>query len=67
MDFITDLPVSQGFNSLFVVVVCLSKPTVIAPCNITITAEEMAKLDMNHIWKQTGLPQAYYYLLLLAS
>ena len=57
MDFITDLPVSQGFNSLFIVVDCLSKATIIAPCNKTITAEETAKLYMNHVWRQTGLPQ----------
>ena len=57
MDFMTDLPVSQGFDSLFVVVDCLSKATIIAPCNKTITAEETAKLYMNHVWRHTGLPQ----------
>ena len=57
MDFITDLPVSQGFNSLFGVVDRLSKATIIAPCNKTITAKETAKLYMNHIWRCTGLPQ----------
>ena len=57
MDFITDLPVSQGFDSLFVVVDRLSKATIIAPCNKTITAEETAKLYMNHVWRRTGLPQ----------
>ena len=49
MDFITDLPVSQGFDSLFVVVDCLSKATIIAPCNKTITAEETVKLYMNQV------------------
>ena len=57
MDFITDLPVSQGFDSLFVVVDCLSKATIIVPCNKTITAEETAKVYMNHVWRCTGLPQ----------
>ena len=57
MDFITDLPVSQGFDSLFMVVDRLSKATIIAPCNKTITAEETANLYMNHIWRRTGLPQ----------
>ena len=57
MDFITDLPVSQGFDSLFVVVDRLSKATIIVPCNKTITAEETAKLYMNHVWRHTGLPQ----------
>ena len=57
MDFIMDLPVSQGFDSLFIVVDCLSKATVIVPCNKTFTDEETAKLYMNHIWRRTGLPQ----------
>jgi hypothetical protein len=57
MDFITDLPVSQGFDSLFVVVDRLSKATIIVACNKTITAEETAKLYMNHVWRRTGLPQ----------
>ena len=57
MDFIPDLPVSQGFNSLFIVVDHLSKATIITPCNKTITAKETAKLYMNHVWKRTGLPQ----------
>ena len=57
MDFITDLPVSQGFDSLFVVVDHLSKATIIAPCNKIITAKETAKLYMNHVWRHTGLPQ----------
>ena len=57
MDFITDLPVSQGFDSLFIVVDHLSKATIIVPCNKTITAKETAKLYMNHVWRRTGLPQ----------
>ena len=57
MDFITDLPVSQGFDSLFIVVDRLSKATIIVPCNKTITAKETAKLYMNHVWRCTGLPQ----------
>ena len=57
MDFIMDLPISQGFDSLIIVVDRLSKGTIIAPCNKTITAEETAKLYMNHAWRHTGLPQ----------
>src|SRR6202158_3836631 len=56
MDFITDLPTSQGYDSLFVVVDRLSKATIITPCNKTITAEETSKLYMENVWRRTGLP-----------
>jgi Integrase core domain len=57
MDFITDLPVSQGYDSLFVVVDRLSKATIVTPCNKTITAEETSKLYMKNVWRRTGLPR----------
>jgi hypothetical protein len=50
MDFITNLPLSKGYDSLFVVVDRLSKVVVVAPCNKTITAVETAKLYMDHVW-----------------
>jgi hypothetical protein len=56
MDFITDLPKSQGYGSLFVVEDHLSKATIISPCTKTITAEETSKLYMNNVWRRTGLP-----------
>jgi len=56
MDFITDLPTSQGYDSLFVVIDCLSKATIISPCTKTITAKETAKLYMENVWRRTGLP-----------
>ena len=56
MDFITDLPVSQRYDSLFVVVDHLSKATIVTPCTKTITAEETSKLYINSIWRRTGLP-----------
>jgi hypothetical protein len=56
MDFITDLPNSQGYDSLFVVVDRLSKATIISPCTKTITAEETSKLYMDNVWRRTGLP-----------
>ena len=57
MDFIMDLPLSKGYDSLFVVVNQLSDATVLAPCNKTITANEMAQLYIDHVWKRTGLPK----------
>ena len=57
MDFITDLPNSQGYDSLFVVVDRLSKATIVTPCTKTITAEETSKLYMDNVWRRTGLPR----------
>ena len=56
MDFIIDLPLSKGYNSLFVVVDRLSKATILSPCNKTITAEETSQLYLSNVWKRTGLP-----------
>jgi hypothetical protein len=49
MDFITELPISQGYDSLFVVVDCLSKATIVTPCTKTITAKETSKLYMKNV------------------
>src|SRR6266404_8733135 len=57
MDFITALPISLGFDSLFVVVDQFSKATIIVPCCKTIMADETSQLYMNNVWRQTGLPQ----------
>jgi hypothetical protein len=56
MDFVTDLPLSNTFDSLFVVVDRFSKATILTPCNKTITAIETADLYMNNVWRRTGLP-----------
>ena len=57
MDFIVDLPLSKGYDLLFVVVDRLSKATILAPCNKTITADETAQLYIEHMWRRTGLPK----------
>jgi hypothetical protein len=45
MDFITDLPISNGFDSIFIVVdQGLSKGVILCPCNKTIDAEGTIKL-----------------------
>lgn len=58
MDYITGLPKSKGYDSIYVVVDhgC-SKAAVIVPCHSTITAEGTAKLYQNHVWKRFGLPR----------
>jgi hypothetical protein len=57
MDFITDLPLVKGFDSILVVVdQGLSKGVILIPCNKTITAEGTAKLLLNNLYKRFGLP-----------
>src|SRR5258705_2471254 len=57
MDFITDLPESNGFNSIFVMVnQGLSKGVILSPCNKTITAIETAELYVREVFERYGLP-----------
>jgi hypothetical protein len=57
MDFITDLPLSDGFDSIFVVVdQGLSKGVILCACNKTITALQTADLFIRDVFKQFGLP-----------
>ena len=57
MDFITDLPPIQNFDSILVVVdQGLSKGVILIPCSKTVTAEETAKLLLDNLYKRFGLP-----------
>ena len=57
MDFITDLPPINGFDSILVVVdQGLTKGVILTPCNKTITAEDMGKLLLENLYKRFGLP-----------
>src|ERR1700724_278478 len=59
-DFITDLPVSDGFDSLMVVVDHGSTKGVISiPCNKTIDTEQTALNYIEHVYKQFGLPTSF--------
>jgi len=57
MDFVTDLPSMHGHDSIFVVIDCFSKATIIAPCRKDITAEQTSKLYLEQVWQRTGLLQ----------
>ena len=57
VDFITDLPLSNSFNSILTVVDWFSKETEFIPCNKTVTALDTAKLYLFHVWKDHGLPR----------
>ncbi len=57
LDFITKLPVSQGYDSILMVTDhdC-TKAAVFIPCRESMTAEETAGLIVQHIFPRFGLP-----------
>ena len=56
MDMITDLPVSNGYDSILAVVDHgLTKGVIIIPCNKTLAADQCAKLLLDNIYKRFGL------------
>jgi hypothetical protein len=58
MDFITDLPTSDGFDSIFVVLDRLSKMGHFFPCNKSIDAKETSRLYLDNIYRHHGLPDS---------
>jgi len=58
MDFIIDLPVLQGYDSILTVIDHHSKAIILSPCYKTITAEQTSQLLVDNVWKRTGIPKA---------
>ena len=56
MDFIEQLPPSDGFTAILVVVDRLSKQVVFVPTHDTITSPELAKLFLLHVFSKHGVP-----------
>ncbi|MBW0556803.1 hypothetical protein O181_096518 [Austropuccinia psidii MF-1] len=56
MDFITQLPFSNNFYSILVVVDRFSKMAIFIPAYGTITALELAKIFISHVFSKHGLP-----------
>ena len=56
MDFIEQLPSSDGFTSILIVVDCLSKQGIFIPTYDTITSPELAKLFVVHVFSKHGVP-----------
>src|ERR1035438_6752333 len=56
MDFITDLLISAGHDSILVVVDCLSKMAHFIPRSKSITSEQTASLVFQHVVHLHGLP-----------
>ena len=56
-DLITDLPGSNGADSILTVVDRLTKMAHCIPCRKTTTAEELAELMLRNVWKIHGTPR----------
>ncbi|QRV75096.1 Retrovirus-related Pol polyprotein from transposon [Ceratobasidium sp. AG-Ba] len=57
LDFIMDLPESQGYNAILVIVDKLTRYAHFIPCTTKINEVETAALFCEHIWSQYGLPR----------
>ena len=56
MDFIEELPLSGGFNSILVISDRSSKQGIFIACDIHITAPELARLFLIHVFSKHGVP-----------
>lgn len=57
MDFITELPLCEGFDAILVVVDHMTRLAHFLPCNSTITAKETAELFLKEIIRLHGIPK----------
>jgi len=57
-DFITKLPLAQGYNSILVVVDRLTKMVHFIPTTEKTSAEGLARLFRDNVWKLHGLPES---------
>jgi len=55
MDFVTELPWSNGNEAIWVVVDQLTKMRHLVPCRTRIDAPSLADLFLDNIWKHHGL------------
>ena len=56
MDFIEQLPKSDGFTAILVVVDRLSKQSIFIPTHDTIDSPELARLFILHVFSKHGTP-----------
>jgi hypothetical protein len=57
MDFIGELPTSQGYDAIFVLVCKLTKFAFFIPTNTTLKEQDAAKLFFNKVVTSVGLPK----------
>ncbi len=60
LDFITKLPISQGYDSILTITDhdC-TKAAIFIPCKESMTAEETAGLIVQHVFPRFGLPSKF--------
>jgi len=58
MDFITKLPLAQGYDSILVVCDRMTKMAYFVPTTEKTLVEGVARLFWNNIWKLHGLPES---------
>jgi hypothetical protein len=58
MDFIEGLPFSQGYSVIWVIVDQLTKYAHFIPLKHPYTAEKLAQVFMNQLFKLHGMPQS---------
>jgi transposase InsO family protein len=57
IDIIGELPESNGFNAILVIVDRFSKMIIVIPTNMELTALGTAKIYWDHVWSKHGLPR----------
>jgi len=58
VDFITKLPLAQGYDSILVVVDWLTKIVHFIPTTEKTSAKRLARLFRDNVWKLHGLPES---------
>src|SRR5258705_8863820 len=56
MDFIEQLPASEGFSTILVVVNRLTKQAIFIPSHNTVNAPQVAQLFLTHVFSKHGVP-----------
>ena len=57
MDFVGELPESEGYNAILVITDRFTKTQRYIPARTNWTSEDMANAYICHIWKHYGLPK----------
>src|SRR5258706_15072792 len=56
MDFIEQLPASEDFSAILVVVDCLTKQAIFIPSHDTVNALQVAQLFLTHVFSKHRVP-----------